>query len=196
MGRRKLTARKEPRQERSIATVEAILQAATYILVKRGWDAFTTNEVAQKAGVNIASLYQYFPNKESIVAELQRRHVQALARHWPEVTPELSLSESLRVMLEAVVQEHRVAPALHRVFADELPRTSRVEGLHGEAQQRWADRITQQMRVPNPELAGFITRVAVHAIVHEAATERPDLLNHPQFVPELVRLLNAYLSDR
>lgn len=196
MGRKKLTARKQPRQERSIATVEAILQAATYILTTRGWAAFTTNEVAQKAGVNIASLYQYFPNKEAIVAELQRRHVQELAQRWPDVTPGLSLAESLRVMLEAVVAEHRVAPALHRVFADELPRTSRVEALQGEAQRRWAERVTQLMRVPDPELAGFVTRVAVHAIVHAAATERPDLLNNPQFVPELVRLLGAYLSGR
>lgn len=194
MARKKLTTRKQPRQERSVATVQAILQAATYILAKRGWAAFTTNDVARRAGVNIASLYQYFPNKESIVAELQRRHVQELSKRWPEVTPGLSLAESLRVMLEAVVQEHRVNPALHRVFADELPRSSRVESLRGEAQQQWADRVTQLMRVPDPELSAFITRVAVHAVVHEAATERPDLLSHPNFVPELVRLLDAYLS--
>lgn len=75
MARKKLAPRKQPRQERSAATVEAVLRAATYILTRRGWAAFTTNEVAEKAGVNIASLYQYFPNKEAIIAELQRRHV-------------------------------------------------------------------------------------------------------------------------
>lgn len=70
MPRKNLSTRKKPQQERSVATVQAILQAAAYILARDGWEAFTTNAVAEKAGVNTASLYQYFPNKEAIVAEL------------------------------------------------------------------------------------------------------------------------------
>ncbi|MGC0013988.1 TetR/AcrR family transcriptional regulator, partial [Ralstonia pseudosolanacearum] len=52
--------RKLPTQERSRATVDAIMQAATYILVKFGWERLTTNAIAERAGVNIGSLYQYF----------------------------------------------------------------------------------------------------------------------------------------
>ena len=59
----KTTPRKRPRQERAKATVETILEASARILVKRGFDGFTTNEVATAAGVSIGSLYQYFPNK-------------------------------------------------------------------------------------------------------------------------------------
>jgi len=194
MAKKKLTARKKPRQERSVATVEAILQAATYILTTRGWDAFTTNSVAEKAGVNIASLYQYFPNKQAIIAELQRRHAQDMRRRWPAPLPSSSLEANLRLMLEAVVSEHRVNPALHRAFADELPRSLRQGALPGEAGARWAETIAPLMKAPDPDLAKFIVGVAVHAIVHEAATDNPQLLNHPQFVPELVRLLTSYLS--
>jgi len=194
MAKKNLTTRKKPRQERSVATVEAILQAATYILTKRGWDAFTTNNVAEKAGVNIASLYQYFPNKEAIVAELQRRHVQEMRRRWPSPSPTPSLEANMRLVLEAVVSEHRVNPALHRVFADELPRSLRQGSLPGEAEARWAETIAPLVKVPDPELASFIVNVAVHAIIHEAATDRPELLDHPLFVPELVRLLTSYLS--
>ena len=63
MARKKLNTRKKPRQERSVATFEAILQAAAYILASDGWAGFTTNAVSERVGVNIASLYQYFPNK-------------------------------------------------------------------------------------------------------------------------------------
>ncbi len=196
MAKKKLTARKRPRQERSVATVEAILQAATYILTTRGWNAFTTNTVAKKAGVNISSLYQYFPNKEAIVAELQRRHAQEMRQRWPEPSPSSSLEENVRLVLEAVVSEHRVNPALHRVFADELPRSLRQGALPREAEARWAETVAPLMKVPDPELARFIVSVAGHAIIHEAATDRPELLNHPLFVPELVRLLTSYLSGR
>ncbi len=194
--RKKLTPRKQPRQERSAATVEAILQAATYILTKRGWAAFTTNAVAQKAGVNIASLYQYFPNKEAMVAELQRRHAEEVRRRWPDPPAERSLRATLGSMIAAVVSEHRVNPALHRVFAEELPRSSRVPAPLGPAEKRWAEHVTPLTHVPDADLAAFIAGTVVHAVIHEAASDRPELLDHPLLVPELVRLLDSYLSGK
>lgn len=194
MAKQQLAARKTPRQQRSIATVEAILQAATYILTKRGWDALTTNAVARKAGVNISSLYQYFPNKESIVAELQRRHVAQMRALWPVLPSDASLSEFLRAVIETAVAEHQVNPALHRVFAEELPRASRNPSLHADLQRRWDEQVTPHVEVPDVELAGFVARVATHAVIHEAATQHPELLAHPLFVSELVELLEGYLT--
>ena len=52
--------RKSPRQDRSKATVDAIIQAMTRVLIKEGWDAASTNRVALEAGVSVGSLYQYF----------------------------------------------------------------------------------------------------------------------------------------
>ncbi len=68
-----LNARKRPRQMRSAATVEAIIEAAARILEVSGLEAFNTNAVAEKAGVSIGSLYQYFPAKEALLAALIRR---------------------------------------------------------------------------------------------------------------------------
>lgn len=196
MRKKPITPRKRPRQERSQATVEAILQAATYILTRRGWSAFTTNEVATRAGVNIASLYQYFPNKEAIVAELQRRHIAEVEARCPDPPAGLSLHEYLRGMVETVVAEHRVSPALHRVFAEELPRESRLGKAPHPAQARWASHVAERANVPDLELASFITHTAAHAIIHEAATHHPELLAHPLFVDELTRLLGSYLAGR
>lgn len=65
--------RKTPTQERSRNTVEVIVEAAARILSREGADALSTNRIAEVAGVSVGSLYQYFPNREAIVAELVGR---------------------------------------------------------------------------------------------------------------------------
>ena len=77
-------ARRDPAQERSRQTVDAIVDAAGQLLVEHGRLGVTTNAVAERAGVSIGSLYQYFPNKETIFASLQERHrdqVMPLIQH-------------------------------------------------------------------------------------------------------------------
>lgn len=65
--------RKRPRQARAEATVDAIVEAAARILSAEGLMGFNTNSVARVAGVSVGSLYQYFPSKEAILAEMLRR---------------------------------------------------------------------------------------------------------------------------
>lgn len=62
-----ISLKKQAKQARSMATVRAIAEAATYILKRDGARGFTANKVAERAGVNIASFYQYFPNKEALL---------------------------------------------------------------------------------------------------------------------------------
>ena len=71
-----ITPRKQPRQKRSAATVAVILEAAAHILDQGCPDAFTTNAVADRAGISIGSLYQYFPNKHALMAALVRKDNQ------------------------------------------------------------------------------------------------------------------------
>jgi AcrR family transcriptional regulator len=74
VARRKIdiSLKKQAKQRRSMATVAAIVEAATYILRRRGPSGFTANSVAEKAGVNIASFYQYFPNKQAVLFHIAR----------------------------------------------------------------------------------------------------------------------------
>lgn len=67
---KRLSARKSPRQQRSRNTVECILLSAARILVQSGMAGFNTNAVAKEAGISIGSLYQYFPNKQALLAAL------------------------------------------------------------------------------------------------------------------------------
>jgi AcrR family transcriptional regulator len=200
MARRPKTApRKRPIQQRAVFTVDAILEAAAYILVKHGWEGFTTNRVAERAGVNIASLYQYFPNKEAIAIELQRRHMSKAREELPAGLPALrsqrDLRGVLRMIVDAAVREHSTAPALHRALA-ELPRSAR---RHDPADEQDEHRVWERVirpffrNVPDAELAIFLCRAAGHAAIHEAATERPELLDHPRFAEEVTTLLERYL---
>ena len=62
----KASTRREPMQQRSRQTVEAVLEAVQRVLRRHGAEAITTNRVAEAAGVSIGSLYQYFPDKQAI----------------------------------------------------------------------------------------------------------------------------------
>ena len=201
MSKRKvLKPRKTPSQERARTTVDAILQAGTYILVKDGWEKFTTNRVAERAGVNIASLYQYFPNKESIVVELQRRHIEKGRNASPDLITKLrsqtNLRDALKILIDCAVAEHRINPQLHKVFAEELPRASRR--VHGDKDEQLTARLANildpySIQVPDLDIALFLFRVVTHAAIHEAASERPDLLASPLFAEELITLIERYL---
>src|SRR6185437_5949733 len=81
MPRRPQTSpRKIASQQRSRATVDALVEATARVLVEEGYERASTNRIAQVAGVSIGSLYQYFPSKEALVAAAAERHQQELAR--------------------------------------------------------------------------------------------------------------------
>jgi AcrR family transcriptional regulator len=82
-----ISSRKQPQQARSADLVATILEAAIQVLTREGAQRFTTARVAEKAGVSVGSLYQYFPNKAAILFRLQ-------SDEWRQTT------ELLRVILE------------------------------------------------------------------------------------------------
>src|SRR5438132_10881446 len=71
------TTRRTPRQARAEETVTAILEGAAQILEAGGLAAFTTNAVAERAGVSIGTLYQYFADKNALIQALAERELQA-----------------------------------------------------------------------------------------------------------------------
>jgi AcrR family transcriptional regulator len=130
-----LAPRKSPRQRRSTATVDTILEAAARILEANGLDALTTNAVAERAGVSIGSLYQYFPGKAAILAELIRRQRADLLAGIDEAAnrkPDGSLEESIRALVDAAVahQLHRARLARALEYAEGiLPLTEETSAL-------------------------------------------------------------------
>jgi AcrR family transcriptional regulator len=70
-----LNPRKSPRQRRARATIDTIFEATIQVLLASGLEKVTTIQIAERAGVSIGSLYQYFPNKRALMAAVVRRHV-------------------------------------------------------------------------------------------------------------------------
>lgn len=87
--KRSYTPRKQPQQSRSKDTVERILNSAWTILETRGAKALTTRSVAAESGVNIASIYQFFPNKQAILHDLYKRRLDGVIETFDNMeTPE------------------------------------------------------------------------------------------------------------
>src|SRR3954469_24279894 len=171
------TPRKRPRQARSKATVDTILEATTRVLVKQGFDGLSTNAVAAAAGVSIGSLYQYFPNKEALVSALIERHIEdmnsALLAELSRVA-RLPIAEAARCVIELTIRAHAIDPELHRVLTEQVPRIGKLAKL------RELDEICHRMivgllkarqaelAIRDPDLSAFILVSTIESIVHRA----------------------------
>jgi AcrR family transcriptional regulator len=78
LAKKDLKPRKTPLQKRSQATVEALFEASVQVMRAGGYRAFTTTRVALRAGVSVGTLYQYFPNKQALIAAVIGRHLDAI----------------------------------------------------------------------------------------------------------------------
>ena len=174
------TMRKLPTQQRSKALVAALLDATARLLVTIGYTPITTNKVAEKAGVGIGSLYEYFPNKESLVAAL-------IERNALEIVEEIQLSmeqalekpheEALRFWLEKMVDalderrdEVKVVifevPFLRQMpLLETMPKTLMSVAL--SAHQRANERV--KFRYPKAaiyHLTSMVSAAIINMVVH------------------------------
>ncbi|BEP40307.1 TetR/AcrR family transcriptional regulator [Variovorax sp. V15] len=195
--------RKAPRQQRSRVTVDAIVEAATRVLARRGWARFTTNEIAAVAGVSVGSLYQYFPDKLAIAEAIRQRHLDevlaALNGSDADVDASAPLSRRVERFVDGVIAAHSVDQALHRVLVDEVPLAARSTYPEFEAEyQRRYRALVVESGGPgdgaDADIAARMLSSAVEGAVH-AAARRGDL-DARAMRTELLRLVLAYLGDR
>jgi AcrR family transcriptional regulator len=117
--------RKQPVQSRSTATVEALYEASIQVLLELGFRKFTTTRVAERAGVSIGSLYQYFPNREALITAVIARHLEQMLTVIERRCRELeggALEDMVTGMIDAVIAakwEHiEISRALHEPMAE------------------------------------------------------------------------------
>ena len=169
--------RKTAFQERSRATVDALVEATARILVREGFDKASTNRIAATAGVSIGSLYEYFPSKESLIAAVAERHQQEILQ---TVRTELAqvltqpLENAVRQLVAVAVKAHRVDPKLHRVLAEQIPRVGKLEKLETFNRENYIVFRTflegrkNELSVDDLELASFVCVTAIEALTHNA----------------------------
>jgi AcrR family transcriptional regulator len=202
--RPRTTPRKRPRQERSQATVDAILDATARVLTSIGYDRASTNRIALAAGVSIGSLYQYFPSKEALVAALVERHtteMSSLIRRKLAEVATAPVEVAVRTMIEALFDAHAVDPKLHKVLIEQVPRVGKlqkvadvecevaalVESLLG-ARRR-------DLRRSKVEAVAFVLCTAVEAVTHRAVIAELAAEKRSDVAAELTDMLLRYLAS-
>ena len=131
--------RKKPRQKRSADTVAVIVEAAARILERDGFDGFNTNAIAEKAGVSIGSLYQYFPGKNALLSAIIERETTPLLAVSEELANIQGCAEALRCCIRASIRHQMRRPQLARLidvaekretFNDQVSsKVSRIQGV-------------------------------------------------------------------
>jgi AcrR family transcriptional regulator len=199
---KRLRPRKTPRQARAVDTQARILEAARRVFARHGYAAGTTNRIADLAGLSVGSLYQYFPNKDSILAALVREHIAEGARELRAATrdPGADLESLVRRVVTSLVELHARDRRLHRVLFEESPRPAslraELRGLEESAVALVAARLeTALPGRPDPELVARIVVTAIESLVHRlVASDLP--LDPARFTDEVTRLVAGYLGPR
>ena len=202
--RKPVSPRKQPAQGRSRFTVRQIVEAAARVFEERGYAGANTNRIAERAGVSIGSLYQYFPNKESILAVLLEQHtqevanaVEAIRRHVAEEPHDLV--GVLEHFVEDMVELHSKNPRLQHVLLDEAPRPPHLKARLPELEQAAVEsteillRANPQVRVEDHRTAAYLAVQSIETLVHRFVVEPPDEVSRERFAAELVEMLVRYL---
>jgi AcrR family transcriptional regulator len=126
------TPKKVPSQRRSRDTYEALIEACTRLLPERGYAGTSTNHIAERAGVGVASLYEYFPGKDAIVAQVADRLVQRVlariaagARRVMEADPDDAVRLWIQLIHDTVAREKKLVA----VFQHEVPYTNQLDPI-------------------------------------------------------------------
>lgn len=116
-----LKPRKQPRQARAVATVEAIYEAAIQVLLTRDASQFTTTQVAERAGVSVGTLYQYFPHRRALLHALSRHYlgrvadqVEAVCAAHHGAPPDRMVEALVGAYWDAKIDRNDVARAVYR----------------------------------------------------------------------------------
>jgi len=203
--------RKRPRQQRSQTLVQAIREACLKILETEGPDRLTTQRIADVAGINIASLYQYFPNKEAVLADVYEERMAGLVAQTESEFARIHAltDEGLEATLAAIIdlevalllQLYRMYPDFYLQYQQSLDIRARVneltQSLANPSWEQWFPgflrRHRAQLRKGDIDTMAFIARRSLDACLQSALAERPQALEDPGFRQELLNLLLRYL---
>jgi AcrR family transcriptional regulator len=196
-----LQPKKVPRQARAHTTFDAIVDAAARILEREGYPAATTNRIAVVAGVSIGSLYEYFPDKETIVAEVVRRLLREVMQELTDglsVALTRSLHAGLRGWIHQMFDCIETRRALVRAIVNEVPFLDEIE----EA-RRFPEDLFALARLVRPHVKRtpftsdaslYLLSTMVYHAVLDGALRRPAHLMRKDVEETLAQMLLTLLA--
>ena len=188
--------RRNPKQARAKATVDAILEAAFQVLDSDGYAKFTTSRIAKRAGVSIGTLYQYFDDRDAILVELSQRYSDALREKITQLLlaePEMS---TVRLIIRAAMQGVQGSPETQLILSNVV---FQVQGGKEVSRQHFTFMETLGQR----EEFGFAlgkeaSFILTHTVIYllRATIAEPELDLDPQTLEdELVHLMESYIAN-
>lgn len=201
-----LAPRKLPRQARARETQAAILEGAARVFGERGYAATTTNHIAERAGVSIGTLYEYFPNKDAILAVLHAEHLQASRDLLEGLVEQVRAPDGwqcveviARRFVEAVTAQHEQDPALHEVLFEQAP----LEPPSRAAFDVFQDDLVKlaagilrdhpDLDIEDPEMAAGIVVHTVEALTHKLVLHPTPGMDRDAYCEAVVRLVVSFV---
>jgi AcrR family transcriptional regulator len=193
-----LKPRKAPRQKRSQNTMDVILQATGELICARGLDGFGTNQIADRAGVSIGSLYQYFPDKEAILAcmirDMRRQMLHDFSKALDD-TKDQSMLAAIDELVTAALRHHMRNPELTRHLEraeDDLPLDHETQALKLAMAELVAN-LLRKHSIESPEDTAFDLIALAHGLTH-AATQAGQS-NFKNLRRRVMRAVVGYLEN-
>ncbi|MEV7043199.1 TetR/AcrR family transcriptional regulator [Amycolatopsis sp. NPDC051061] len=199
---RRIQPRKQPRQVRAELTRQRILTAAAHVFGEHGYAAGTTNRIAERAGISIGSLYQYFPNKDAILAELLVRHLDdgaAIAERVQREALPGPIEEIFRLFVRGAIESHLDEPRLLRVLLEQAPKSNdvleRVERLKTDLAAYLRALLDEhpEVRVTDTETAARLIVTTVELVIHQLVADH-EPVDTGCLETELVAMLTRYVK--
>jgi AcrR family transcriptional regulator len=197
-----LTPRKSPVQQRSSATVDAILEATIQVLLREGKERLTTTRVAERAGVSVGTLYQYFPNKSSLLQATLRRHLNEVAETIRRVCAEQSnnpIAEMVKSLIQAFfaakMRDPKISAALYSVSSD-------VDGwrIAQQMSKRTLKELVAlfetapELLTKEPELIASMLQSMLNGVSRRLLESSAPEKNFPAMLQELLFLAEVYVQ--
>jgi AcrR family transcriptional regulator len=198
-----LKPRKSAVQERSRFTVNSILEAAIQVFTEHGYGQTTTNLIAERTGVSVGTLYQYFPNKKAVLIELWERSMKDADEARERIVKShqwkgLGTDDLMRCIVKAIYLLHKqtVKPQL---FFEDLPqpdfikqrmaeKESQLLGLFAEILGKCPD-----LRKPDLKVAARMMYEVMERLIHRYLSHFGQELAEEDFIHEAADLLHRYL---
>lgn len=188
-----------PVRERGVVRFNLILQSARELLLLRGLEGFSVEDVAERAEIPVGSVYQYFPNKFAIVVQLSAQDTESLAADLASFTERFPAPDWQRQTDEVIdhIAERWAAEPSRSAVSIAMKSTSATRARAAEHSQLLTLRVARLLEALIPEV-GATRRLVVADVIVEMCQSLlhfsvHDGRPHPQAVVELKRMLRAYL---
>jgi AcrR family transcriptional regulator len=191
-----LLPRKTPKQGRSIALVDALKTACLRILVEEGAAELTSARLADVSGVSTASIYEYFPHLDSLVAEVLRETIREAALESCRVSalpPDTPLLELLGHLVRRAFEKRAYLAGLHsQVY---LRHIEYFEAISPSAMEQVLERYSAVITLHDKRLAALVVTNALAQLAQTLLQQDPLSLRSPETQRMVVRMLHAALVD-